>query len=125
MSRVFSSNRPRRRAVLAGALLIAGAGTLSAHHGWSNYDETRTLDLQGTIRESSYGNPHGTLRLETEGRNWKVVLAPPSRMERRGLKREMLSTGRKVRVVGYPHRETSDEMRAERIEIDGQTFELR
>jgi hypothetical protein len=46
-------------------------------------------------------------------------------MERRGLTREMLSAGKSGRVVGYPHREKADEMRAERITIEGKTFELR
>lgn len=125
MNQLFSWRRLRRGAALTGALLILGAAIAGAHHGWSNYDETKTLDFQGTIRESSYANPHGTLRLEVEGKTWNVILAPPSRMERRGLKSEMLSSERTVRVVGYPHRDTADELRAERIEIDGKTFELR
>jgi hypothetical protein len=125
MSRPISRIRFHPLAVLGIASLIAGAGTLLAHHGWSSYDASKTLELEGTIRESSYESPHGMLRLETEARTWKVILAPPSRMERRGLTREMLSAGKSGRVVGYPHREKADEMRAERITIEGKTFELR
>jgi hypothetical protein len=53
------------------------------------------------------------------------VLAPPSRMERRGLPREALAMGATVTVVGYPHRDTADELRAERITASGNTVELR
>ena len=37
----------------------------------------------------------------------------------------MLTDGTTVTVVGYPHRSEPDEMRAERITIQGQTVELR
>ncbi len=99
-----------------------------AHHGWSGYDSTKTLNLTGSITESSYTNPHGFIRLKIggdEGKTWLVVLAPPARMQSRGLSEEMLQVGATAGVVGYPHRENSDEMRAERITVGGKTTELR
>ena len=65
------------------------------------------------------------LTLEAPARTWLVVLAPPSRMERRGLPRTMLTPGTKATVVGYPSRSDPEEMRAERITVDGKTVELR
>jgi hypothetical protein len=65
------------------------------------------------------------VRLETPDKTWIVVLAPPSRMENRGLKREMMAPGATATVVGYPNRTEPDEMRAERITIAGKTTELR
>jgi uncharacterized membrane protein YdfJ with MMPL/SSD domain len=53
MTRAFSRIRLHPRAFLAIAALISGAAALSAHHGWSGYDESKTLELEGTIRESS------------------------------------------------------------------------
>ncbi len=100
-------------------------GTALAHHGWSEYDAGKTLTLTGTIRESGYENPHGFVRLEVDGRTWLAVLAPPARMEGRGLRREALEAGTTATVVGYQHRSKADEMRAERITIDGKTTELR
>jgi hypothetical protein len=102
--------------------VVAGAG---AHHGWSGYDASQVLTLTGTIKEFGYEHPHGSVRLETPGKTWVVVLAPPSRMENRGLKREMLAPGTSATVVGYPNRTEPDEMRAERITIAGKTTELR
>jgi Family of unknown function (DUF6152) len=104
------------------------AGSAFAHHGWSQYDATKTLNFTGVIRRSSYSNPHGLIRLQVDGENgkvWLVVLAPPARMSGRGLSEAMLKEGTTATVVGYPHRETADEMRAERITIDGKTVELR
>lgn len=101
------------------------AATAFAHHGWSEYDATKPLQLSGTIIESSYGQPHGTLRLKTADKSWTVVLAPPSRMESRGLLKEAMAAGAQATVHGYPHRTQGDELRAERITIKGKTTELR
>jgi hypothetical protein len=37
----------------------------------------------------------------------------------------MLTVGATATVIGYPHRSTADEMRAERLTIAGKTAELR
>jgi hypothetical protein len=54
-----------------------------------------------------------------------VVLAPPSRMERRNLPRKLLASGTEATVVGYPSRTDPIELRAERIRIGGRSTELR
>jgi|SRR5690606_18766742 len=95
------------------------------HHGWSSYDQKKVLNLKGQILEYSYDNPHGMLKFEADGKTWTVVLAPPSRMESRGLEESMLKKGIAATVVGYPHLKVKDEMRAERITIGDKTTELR
>ena len=107
---------------LAAALAAAAA---YAHHGWSEYDNANTLKLTGVIKESGYEHPHGHVQLETSGKTWHVVLAPPSRMSARGLPAADLKAGVKAEVVGYPNRNKPEEMRAERITIGGKTVELR
>jgi hypothetical protein len=96
-----------------------------AHHGWSEYDSEKPLNLSGTIKESGYEHPHGYVQLATPGKTWLVVLAPPSRMGNRGLSQQMLAPGHEASVYGYPNRNKPEEMRAERITIDGKTTELR
>jgi hypothetical protein len=98
---------------------------LVAHHGWTNYHEDKPMTLEGVIRESTYENPHGTARLETKDKTWLIILAPVARMQRNGLTEEMLKPGTRATVVGYQHKTVEDEMRAERITIDGKTVELR
>lgn len=97
----------------------------SAHHGWSEYDAAQPLNLSGTIEEYGYDNPHGFVRLKTAGKTWLVVLAPPSRLQNRGLAPEMLVKGSRAAVYGYPNRSKPDELRAERITIGEKTIELR
>jgi hypothetical protein len=96
-----------------------------AHHGWSEYDQEKVLTLSGKVLESGYEHPHGHIRLETPEKTWIAVLAPPSRMENRGLTPEMIKAGATVTVVGYPNRNKPGEMRAERITAGGKTIELR
>lgn len=112
-----------KRVLLCLALLSSAAAW--GHHGWSEYDAGTTLTLDGTIVESAYDNPHTVIRLRTADKTWVAVLAPPFRMEARGLKVEAIKAGLKARVIGYPNRTRADEMRAERIVVDGKTVELR
>ena len=114
-----------RAAVAALAAIALAAPLASAHHGWSGYDSGKELKLTGTIKEAGYEHPHGFVKLETSDKTWAVVLAPPSRMENRGLTVAMLKPGTKATVVGYPHRTDAGEMRAERITIGDKTTELR
>ena len=118
----------RRRGTAVAMLVVAWgllAGAALAHHGWSSYDANQTLDLTGVIAVAGYEHPHGFIELEVSGKTWLAVLAPPSRMENRGLPKGMLKAGVKATVVGYPSRNDPRELRAERITIEGKTVELR
>jgi hypothetical protein len=109
-------------ALLLAVMLVAG---VHAHHGWSEYDSSKPLTVTGVVKESGYEHPHGHVHLEAPGKTWQVILAPPSRMERRGLSRADLKPGTQVTVVGYANRGKPEEMRAERITVGGKTVELR
>ena len=111
----------RRIAILA-AFIAAPA---LAHHGWSEYNADQPLQLAGTIEASGYSHPHGFAQLKTGSKIWTVVLAPPTRMENRGLAPQMLGAGKQAVVYGYPNRNKPEELRAERITVDGKTVELR
>ena len=111
----------RKLAILA--MLVAAP--VLAHHGWSEYDDSRPLKLEGTIEDSGYVHPHGFVRLKIADKSWNVVLAPPTRMQNRGLEKDMLAPGKRAAVMGYPNRNKPEEMRAERITVGEKTTELR
>jgi hypothetical protein len=102
--------------VLIFALTLAHLPDALAHHGWSGYRE-RAQQLYGVIREVRYGNPHVTIQVESGDAVWDVVLAPPSRMQLRGLPEGSLEVGAKVTVEGYQHLERLNELRAEWITV--------
>jgi hypothetical protein len=89
------------------------------------YDASKPLTITGTIKEAGYEHPHGFVRLQSSEKAWVVTLAPPSRMENRGLQAASLKPGAMATVMGYPSRTDPDEMRAEWIAIDGKTTQLR
>lgn len=107
----------------AAAALVATAAV--AHHGWSSYDAERVMRPTAEVLESSWGSPHGALVIAIEGQRWDVVLAPVSRMQTRGLVEGDIAVGQTVTVEGYPRRDGTREMRAERITAGGKTVELR
>jgi hypothetical protein len=107
------------------ATLVLAALPAAAHHGWSEYDSTKPLTLTGKVLESGYEHPHGHIRLQAPDKTWLVILAPPSRMENRGLPAAGIARGKTVTVVGYANRSKPEEMRAERITAGGKTVELR
>ncbi|MGI9024967.1 MAG: DUF6152 family protein [Burkholderiaceae bacterium] len=106
----------KKRATSAlAAALVAFAAPAFAHHGWSDYDADKPLTLNGTIKTSSYENPHATIALDVSGKVYTVILAPVSRMEGRGAAREAVAVGKQITVVGYPSKTHAGEVRAERI----------
>jgi hypothetical protein len=107
------------------AIGLASATIALAHHGWSGYDATKPLTVTGTIKVAGYEHPHGFVRLAAADKEWVVTLAPPSRMENRGLPAATLKAGVTATVMGYPSRTDPDEMRAEWISINGKTTQLR
>lgn len=115
----------KRLALVALFTALFMATQALAHHGWSGYDTGQPLRLEGTVESSGYEHPHGFVRLRTADKSWLVVLAPPTRMENRGLSRQMLAPGSRASVEGYPHRNNPEELRAERITTGGKTTELR
>jgi hypothetical protein len=92
---------------------------------WPAYDPTKSEKLTGVIREVHYNNPYGSLRLDVSGRTVNVILAPPPRMDFRGLMEDNLKVGGTVSVEGYPSKATKDELRAITITVGRQTTELR
>ena len=106
------------------ALGLAGGGAF-AHHGWGSYDAAKRFKITSPIEHVAWQNPHVHIHVTYEGATWEAVLAPPFRMEARGLSPALLKAGTRVEVDGYPSTQTPREMRAERIVIEGKTYELR
>jgi hypothetical protein len=110
-------------------ILFAVAGLTApvawAHHGWGSYDASKPVTVAGKILTSKYENPHVALTVQAPDKVWTVTLAPVSRMQSRGAPAELVAVGKTVSAYGYPSTVETDEMRAERITIDGKTVELR
>ena len=114
-----------RKPLIALLVLASLPGVALAHHGWGSYDSSKVLTIKSPVDALDWHNPHVTVTMKHEGQSWQATLAPISRMQRRGLSEAMLAPGQDVTVVGYPSTRQEREMRAERITVGGQVFELR
>jgi len=113
------------RNIVAVFCMLLFASFAPLHHGWADYDQTKTLDYKGVIQSSAYENPHGVIEVKDGKKTWTVILAPVTRMTDRGLTADMVKKGNSIRVVGYPHKQKKSEMRAERVFVDEAKYELR
>jgi hypothetical protein len=116
--------RTRAVVVLAPLSLMVGGAAL-AHHGWGSYDASKPFTIRSQVEKLRWENPHVHLDVKHQGAVWEAVLAPPFRMNARGLQPEMLKAGAAVAIEGYASTRSEREMRAERITVGGKIFELR
>ena len=115
----------RKNLIATAAVVLALPAAAGAHHGWSSYDANKVLNITGKFKTVSWSNPHGSATMDWKGKQWHVVLAPTARMEARGLTPAMIAPGKQVKLVGYPRKDGTTEMRIERITAGGKTVELR
>ena len=101
------------------------AAAVLAHHGWGSYDASKPITVVGPIETLKYENPHALITVKAPDKVWTVTLAPVSRMQSRGAPAELVAVGKTVSAYGYASTVEKDEIRAERITVDGKTVELR
>lgn len=114
------------RSVFAIASIVALTSAAAfAQRGWDSYDSGHPVTVEGPILVSTFEDPQATISVKGADKIWTVTLAPISQMIERGLKADVVAVGKKVSAYGYPSKIEMNEMRAERISMDGKTYELR
>lgn len=107
--------------ILATLLTVTSA---SAHHGW-RWAESDNSEITGTIKSKTLGNPHGTVVLDVNGEEWTAEVGQPWRNDRAGLTAEIMAMGVTMTVKGHRATDkTKKVIKAERVVIDGKTYEL-
>lgn len=114
------------RAAFATVSIIALMSVAAfAQRGWESYDAGHPIAVEGPILVSTFENPQATISVKASDKIWTVTLAPVSQMIERGVGANLVAVGKKVSAYGYPSKIEMNEMRAERISLDGKTYELR
>jgi Family of unknown function (DUF6152) len=114
-----------RRLPAIALLIVAAPAAVLAHHGWGSYDASKLVTVEGPIQTSSYSNPHATITVKASDKLWTITLAPISRMQSRGAPAELVAVGKSVKAQGHASKVAPNELRAERITVDGKTIEMR
>lgn len=99
---------PKRMLVSAvwAAGAIAGPPAF-AHHSFAMFDNTKSIALEGTIKEFQWTNPHSWVRIVvTDGSSketeYLIEGGSPNGLARQGWKRSSLKPGDKVVLVMHP-----------------------
>ena len=95
-------------------VVVVGLGVtglpVEAHHSSAPfYDDTKSVEVVGTVLRFNFRNPHSFLFIEAENEagelvEWEVEMGPAVSMSRRGWNRETIKAGDAIRVVGNPSR---------------------
>src|SRR5688572_18587248 len=82
-------------------LAVALAASVSAHHGWEDYQDQQ-FEITGTLEAPvSLAGPHATAKMRVNGNVWDVVLAPSPRTARAGLTEGVIPVGDTVTASGH------------------------
>ena len=106
-----------RSTLIAGLLVtcgwLAGAQTLIAHHAGTMFDETRTTELTGTVKEFQFTNPHAWIQVMVDTRpgeapkEWSLEWSSPNQLSRQGIRPSTFKPGTKVTIRINPMRDGS------------------
>jgi len=95
--------------LLAASLLttLLIATPVLPHHAAAGIDNSKTVTVEGTVKQFKWGNPHSWLDLEvpnaTRGVDlWILEMTSPAYLVRAGWKATTLKAGDKVKVVARP-----------------------
>jgi hypothetical protein len=92
--------------VMAGVLSSSGE-LLVAHHGAATFDTGKRVEVQGTVTEWVWSNPHCFLKFEAKGadgtvRGWVVETSNPPDMINRGWNRRSFKVGEPITATVEP-----------------------
>ena len=116
-----------RGVLRAAAMMLVVAMSASAHHSFAGqFDNTKSMEIEGELIEVRWANPHAYLKVRTADKVvWSLETAGASQMVRSGVLREYLKIGDKVRVAGWPPITSAREIHATNLLIpDGRELIL-
>jgi len=88
---------------LAAIVVLSLALTAWAHHSHANYDTKEFTNLEGTVKEARWMNPHTWIYLEIKDDKgqpvvWTVEGGSPQALARGGWKKEDIKAGDPIKV---------------------------
>jgi hypothetical protein len=89
------------------SLALLTAAPAFAHHSMAGFDKTKTVSLNGTVKQFKWANPHAWIEMEIpDGKGgvmtWNVEMTSPAVLIRAGWKSSIIKPGDKVTVMAHP-----------------------
>ena len=92
--------------VFAAIAALLAAQPLLAHHSATMFDDSRTVELKGMVKELQWSNPHIWLQIVVEekgvAREWSIEGGSPNTLSRRGWRATTFKPGDTVTVRVNP-----------------------
>ncbi|HLJ14448.1 MAG TPA: DUF6152 family protein [Bryobacteraceae bacterium] len=109
-----------RRFTLTFSFALCLAAPLLAHHGASEYDMTKIVSLNATVKQLQFVNPHTLLVFTVKDdagkmNEWEGELPSPNLLSRRGWSRSTLKPGDQVTVIGAPAKNGQNGMQVKKL----------
>jgi hypothetical protein len=98
--------------ILAGSLAALIAAPALAHHSFAMFDADKTVELNGTVKEFQWTNPHSWLQVmvtDDKGvtKEWSLEMGSPGGLARNGWRPKTVVAGDKVTVSLHPLKDGS------------------
>ena len=102
------------------AILALAAADVAAHHSFAVFfDDTKSVEVKGTVTSFRFTNPHAIIEIKAErnGRQetWRAETNAVTIMRRRGWTQDSLKAGDLITIEGWPARDGSNYMRMRRV----------
>jgi hypothetical protein len=118
-------------AIGASAVLMLTATGALAHHSGAMFEETKTVTLEGVVKEFQYTNPHSWLLVDVTNADgtvttWGFEAEGPSTLQRAGIRPGDFAAGTKLTITGRPMKDGRPAATWEfAIRADGRRFDPR
>ena len=119
------------RVVLTVAVVLFLAARTSAHHSATMFEQTKTITVEGVVKEFQYSNPHSWLLVDVKDKNgtvttWGFEAEGPSTLQRAGIRPSVFPAGTRVTMTGRPMKDgTPAAIWVLAVRGDGKTFDPR
>ena len=87
-------------------LVLAGAVSALAHHGYAAFDTSAEVTWKGTVTDFHFTNPHCVIEFDAKDadgtmRNWKAEMTSANHLTPRGWSESTVQPGDAITITGY------------------------
>lgn len=97
---------------IAGVAALLLTPPALGHHSFAMFDADKTVEVQGTVKELQWTNPHSWLQVivkdaQGQSKEWSFEMSSPGGLSRQGWKPKIVVPGDRVTVKMHPRKDGS------------------